>query len=74
MFLKYQCCKGRVFLVIFSDTAYVPRTVAGIKQGTINIYWMNKLYHSLLYTNEKNPANDTNEVFLKANNPFGNVL
>lgn len=51
--------QGQDYLpVVFSDVVQTPRTMPGIKQSTINIYWTNEWDNFLLFTNEKNQANE----------------
>lgn len=51
--------QGQDYLpVVFSDVVQTPRTMPGIKQSTINIYWTNEWDNFLLFTNEKNQVNE----------------
>ena len=51
--------QGQDYLsVVFSDVVQIPRTMPGIKQSTINIYWTNEWDNFLLFTNEKNQVNE----------------
>ena len=51
--------QGQDYLsVVFSDVVQTPRTMPGIKQSTVNIYWTNEWDNFLLFTNEKNQVNE----------------
>ena len=51
--------QGQEYLsVVFSDVVQIPRTMPGIKQSTVNIYWTNEWDNFLLFTNEKNQVNE----------------